>query len=266
VSSKFKTLNPKKAGFNYLLSFSDKTHLDNQDLRQITKGVIDTGNRCERLVLKWIITHDIDGEDNELAVVIRISNPINPLLFFQAALSKSAQDIDNFEFEMGSTCASVTGAGQLFSDEVFQLIQNWINARDKPYAMIGINEFIKDHRNKFYFLNLHLLPFLLVFILMCFAGPFKDKFSFPAESFVILSFLLYFSFRDIGRSLNEKMQRWNQVSNFFSVFQLTTGDNDFITKMLSKSKNSSLKVLGGVVYSLLMNIGASVVFIWLTKK
>ncbi|ACB75216.1 hypothetical protein [Opitutus terrae] len=265
ISTKLQSLTPKAGGFSYLLSFSDRTHLDKSDLGFLCKSTIDTGKTTERLVLKWIVTHDINGEDNELTVVIRIANPINPLLFFQAALSKSPQDIDNVDFELGSTCVSVSGAGQILCDEFFGLVHRWIEARDKPYSFIGIDAFVKKHGRKIAFLNRFLLPYILLAGTMLVSGGLETKFGCAPEQVLILALLLFFVSRDLGLAVNKKVEQWAQNLFKFSIFQITTGDNDLVTKLVAKSKNSSLKLCGSVVYAFAINIGASAVFWWLTK-
>lgn len=99
-----------------------------------------TDKVTERIVLKWTITHTLRDEQNEVTVIVRMTNPINPFMYLQAALSKSAEDIDNLEFEEGSMCVSVDGSGQTFAQEVFEQTGRWINSCPKPESMTRINE------------------------------------------------------------------------------------------------------------------------------
>ncbi|MFN7938512.1 MAG: hypothetical protein U0R19_34610 [Bryobacteraceae bacterium] len=126
--------------FSFLISFSDQTHHDGvpEDLRSMSP--IPVGKETERVVIKWVVVHKIDEVDNELSVTIRISNPVNPLVLLQAALSKSPSDLDNFEFERGSTCVTVDGAVQGFADEVFLRVQRWIEARNKPHSALSVDK------------------------------------------------------------------------------------------------------------------------------
>ena len=117
IAEKLAPLSPKKdPEFSFLISYADKTHQDGvvDDLNNLNQ--IPTGKQTDRVVMRWSVVHDVNGEDNDLSITIRISNPINPLVFLQAALSKSPNEIDNVEFEMGSTCVTVDGAGQSYAD------------------------------------------------------------------------------------------------------------------------------------------------------
>jgi len=100
--------------FSFLISFSDQTHHDGTAGHLQGLTTIAIGKQTQRIVMRWVLKHQIDTIDNELSITIRISNPINPLVFLQAALSKSPNEIDNMEFEMGSTCVTVDGAGHSY--------------------------------------------------------------------------------------------------------------------------------------------------------
>lgn len=122
LAEKLRQLKPASGGFQYLLSFGDNTHFEHTDLGALNGATKNSGKTTDRAVLKWIVKHDIDHEENELTVIVRITNPINPLVFLQAALSKSAEDIDNLEFEGGAVSVSVDGAGQVLSEEIFSVV------------------------------------------------------------------------------------------------------------------------------------------------
>ncbi|WP_036306775.1 hypothetical protein, partial [Methyloglobulus morosus] len=73
-----------RPSFSFLISFSDQTHHDGvaTDLSGLT--TIPIGKKTERTVMRWVVKHEIEDFENELTITIRISNPINPLLFLQA--------------------------------------------------------------------------------------------------------------------------------------------------------------------------------------
>jgi len=112
VADKASDLHPKYTDFQYLISFTDKTHQENNNLRQLGEAIDHSSKTTDRLVLKWVVVHDLEGVENELSITIRISNPVNPFLYLQAALSESPDDIDNMEFESGTVSVSTNGSGQ----------------------------------------------------------------------------------------------------------------------------------------------------------
>jgi hypothetical protein len=149
----FQSIGKKLAGikakampeFSFLISFSDQTHRDGAagDLQGLS--TISIGKQTEWMVMRWLVKHDIEGTENELFITILISNPINPLIFLQAALSKSPSELDNMEFEMGFTCVTVDGASQGYAEEVLLRVKNWMEARNKPHPFIEIENFYSTY-------------------------------------------------------------------------------------------------------------------------
>jgi hypothetical protein len=125
--------------FSFLISFSDQTHFDGVTKDIEALATIPVGKQTQRVVMRWVIQHTLEGESNELSVTLRVSNPLNPLVYLQAALSKAPNEIDNMEFEMGATCVTVDGAGQAYADEIFLRIRNWLEARNRlhPYLEVA---------------------------------------------------------------------------------------------------------------------------------
>lgn len=253
----------KTPEFSFLISFSDKTHHDGLTTDLSNLQSIPTGKQTDRVVMRWSVAHQIDGFDNELSVTIRISNPINPLMFLQAALSKSPSDIDNLEFELGATCVTVDGAGQHYADEIFLRVKKWMDARSKPYAFTSINEtYIKYSWFPSQF-NYTLLPFLA-----CLASALYSYKTFDEKQIGAIAPMLVISFfvlRSIGRKLNKTMDIWARKARYLSLFQLTNGDQEIISKLTAKSKNSLIKLAFASAGSLLLNIIAGIFCWWLTK-
>jgi hypothetical protein len=247
-----------------LISFSDKTHHDGMttDLQELQS--IPTGKQTERVVMRWGIEHFLQGEEkNELSITVRISNPINPLVFLQAALSKSPNDIDNLEFEMGSTCATVDGAGQRYADEVFLLVQKWIDARSKPHAFTNIHEYYQKYEWWIDQLSFTLLPFLTVV-----AAAFYVAENYGVQEqvkFTPIIFAGFVTLQILARRLNEKMNTWAHRSRMLSLFQITNGDHDFLVKMSAKARNSFIKLVVTIALQFGFNILAGIACWWITK-
>lgn len=241
--------------FSFLISFDDKTHRDGvlKDLQNT--GSIPIGKKTDRVVMRWSIEHLIDNQTNELSITVRISNPINPLVFLQAALSKSPNDIDNFEFEMGSTCVTVDGADQGYSEEIFLKVQNWIKARNKPHAFLNIHDFYLKKEWYVDQLNYSLLPFLAVSLASAYSYNNYPGVFLPALPPIIAAF---FVLRTLGSRLNQKMSNWARRAKHISLFQITNGDVDYLTKLDATSKNSVIKLgLSGFI-SIALNVIAAV--------
>jgi hypothetical protein len=265
----FQSIGEKLAGlpvkgtpaFSFLISFSDQTHHDGAAIDLQGLSVIPIGKQTERTVMRWVVKHDIDGLENELSVTIRISNPVNPLVFLQAALSKSPTELDNIEFEMGSTCVTVDGAGQMFADEIFLRVQRWLEARNRPHPFVDIGRFYSRYEWWIDQVNGSLMPLLVVAALsMLGTRHLTLEQQITATPVLIGLFLILHS---IGVRVNAKMSGWAKKSSAMSVFEITNGDRDAITKMAARAKNSALKLLGSGIFGFLLNLAAGLVCWWL---
>lgn len=264
IGEKLGTLpNVKNPEFSFLFSFSDQTHRDGvaTDLQNLT--TIPIGKLTDRVVLKWVVAHEFHNEQNELSITIRISNPINPLMILQAALSKTPNDIDNFEFEMGSTCVTVDGSGQNFADEVFLRIHKWIEARNKPHSFMPVHNLYKKYEWIIDQLAVTIFPFLFVVLMAIYSLNQTDT---NHQIALIPVIVACFSIAQrFGSKVNAIMARWASRSRSISLFLITNGDQDAVSKMAATAKGSSIKLIIVTAITFVLNVTASVTAWWLTK-
>lgn len=256
MGEKINYFQPSKAGFQYLVSFVDNTHYENNDLSLLEKNLSHSGKSTEKLIMNWVIGHEHEGVENEMSITVRISNPINPLVMLQAIMSKKPGDVDNIEFETGSVCVSVNGATQNTSEEIFSIVGRWTDNCPKPYSITTLNTLINTHSEKIEFLNYWVFP-----VLFC-AVAFLYLKSMPSAEVVPYSFIAFAAFmffRAAAQNLNRKINGWCHTSRMFSMFMLTGGDSNQQTKFAAKSKNSTIKLVGSVCLSFALNIAAGIV-------
>ena len=261
VLEKLGQLRPVSGGFQFLISFDDRTHFEHHNINELDNVVKNSGKTTEQLTLKWIAVHKIDDEDNELTVVVRISNPVNPLLVLQAALSKSLHEFDKLEFKSGSISVSVDGAGQIMAEEIFSIIGRWVDSRPQPQYITSIHETIFKHQEKIAFLNYWVLPVLVAIIF--FFALWKHT---PEPLLIPVLFagvVSNFYLRTIGTKLNDKIKRWCHFSFLFSLFSLTGGDSNQQAKFASKSQNSLIRLVSVTIGTFILNVAAGVVVSWM---
>lgn len=253
--------NPTDVGFQYLISFTDKTHYENDNLSLLERNLSSTGKCTDKLVLNWNVVHDHAGEENELSITVRISNPINPFLMLQAALSRNPDDVDNIEMEMGSVFVSVTGATQAASEEIFELVGRWIDSCPQPQSITKLNSFLAEHREKVFFLNKWLLPVIYSYASFLFLQK-QLLANAVAYSFLFLcGFLLL---RSLVSIINRRIDQWCGRSKQFSLFMLTGGDDNQQTKLSARATNSTIKLVLSVIASFLINLSAGFVVLLLS--
>lgn len=256
ISEKINYLHPTSGGFQYLISFSDNTHLEHSNISTFSNSIKNNSKTTERLVLKWTIIHKIGEEDNELTIIIRITNPINPLAYLQAALSKTPQDIDDLSFEGGTVSVSTDGAGQIVAEEIFSITGKWIESRPAPQYITTINKTINEHKNKISFLNYWFLPTMIAsmfFMTLWKHTPQNLMIPILFGAFITNSYL-----RTAMYSLNRKIHNWCRRSDVFSAFLLTGGDTNQQAAYASYSKISLIKLVTVTIGSFLLSVGASI--------
>lgn len=263
ITDKLRQLAPTQGAFQYLISFGDKTHFEHQDLGILNSVTRNSAKTTERLILKWIITHSIDGVSNELTVILRISNPVNPFIMLQAVFSKSSEDIDNIEFESGSVSASVDGAGQIFSEEIFAVVGKWIDSRPQPQYITGIHERIHRHLSKLQFANYWLFPGLLATIFLIYLWKWGS--SSQALPLLFAAIIVHTYTKEAAEKVNEQIERWSHLTRRFSIFSLTGGDTNQQAKFALKSTNSLIKLVAIAGGSVLSNVIAGIVTAYLLR-
>jgi hypothetical protein len=247
--------NPTSVGFQYLVSFTDRTHFENNDISVLEKNLASTGKSTDKLILNWVVAHEHDGDENELSITVRISNPINPLIMLQAALSKSPGDIDSLEMEAGSVSVSVNGATQTASEEIFELVGRWIDCCPQPQSITKINTFISKHREKVHAINSWGMPIIYSMASFLFI---QKQVPEDAISYVFLLLCGFMLLRTCASKINGMISEWCHMSRMFSLFMLTGGDKNQQTKFSAKATNSTIKLVSSVSVSFLVSIAAGI--------
>jgi hypothetical protein len=256
IGEKIISFRPTKAGFQFLVSFTDSTHYENNDISCLSKNLSDSNKKTEKLILNWKIAHEHDGIENEMSVTVRVSNPANPIVMLQAAFSSDHSDADMLDFEDGSVSISVHGATQNTAEEFFSIVQKWAEGCPQPQSITGINSAIYKHSEKIEFLNSWLFPILYSICAYFYLRGLDITNSIPS---VFLAFVGFMLIRNLSTNANNQLSRWAHNSRKFSLFSFTGGDQNHQTKIIAKSKNSTIKLIFSVIVSFAINIAAGIV-------
>jgi hypothetical protein len=253
IGEKIASFNPTKAGFQYLISFTDSTHYENNDLESLTTKLSSSEKSTDKLILNWSIGHEFDGVENEMSITIRLSNPMNPFVMLQAIMSRNHMDADQLDFESGSVSISINGATQNTAEELFSIVSRWAKACPQPQSITKLNEAIYKNTEKLSFLNYWVFPVLYIVCAFFYlkALPFE---TIQAYSFV--AFSLFLLIRSGAKKVNSKIEKWSITSRRFSLFMVTGGDANQQTKIAAKSTNNTIKLIGSVVLSFVVNVAA----------
>ena len=256
IGEKITSFNPSKAGFQYLISFTDSTHYENSNLSTLEETVSGSNKQTDKLILNWSIGHEYDGIENEMSITVRISNPMNPFVLIQAMMSRDHQEADKLAFEDGTVSVSINGATQTVAEEIFSIVQRWASACPQPQSITGISNTIYKHFEKISFLNYWILPVLYT------TAAFYYLKSLPADAvqpYGIVSFVGFLLIRSAAKKFNRHIEKWCVTSRRFSLFMFTGGDSNQQTKIAAKSKNNTIKLVSSVTLSFILNIIAGYV-------
>jgi hypothetical protein len=256
IGEKIATFNPSKAGFQYLVSFTDNTHYEHNNIYTLESRVGNSGKKTEKLILNWVIGHELEGIENEMSITVRISNPMNPFVMLQAAMSKDHSEADSLEFNGGAVSISIHGATQTTAEEIFSIVSRWADSCPQPVSFTGLNNAIHEHVDKIAFVNFWIFP---VIFSICAYFYLVEA---PQDIAIELAFLAFVGFMTVRtgvQQLNSNIREWARNSRKFSMFMLTGGDENQQTKIAAKSRNSSIKLFISVAVSFLLNLTAGVV-------
>ena len=256
IGEKLNSFNPSKAGFQFLVSFTDSTHYENNDLSSLSERVASSEKSTDKLILNWSIGHEYDGIENEMSITIRISNPMNPFVFLQAALSRNHMEMDQVEFNSGSVSISINGATQNSAEEIFSIVDRWAKACPQPQSITKLNETIYENTDKISFLNYWVFPVLYV---ICAFYYLKSLPIETIQAYSFTAFALFMFIRAGAKKVNGKIEKWSIKSHRFSLFMITGGDTNQQTKIAAASKNSTIKLVASVILSFAVNVAAGYV-------
>lgn len=253
IGEKVGTFNPSRAGFQYLISFTDSTHYENNNLSTLSETLSNSNKCTDKLILNWSIGHEYDGIENEMSITIRISNPMNPFVMLQAVMSQNHTEADQLDFEAGTVSVSINGATQNTAEELFAIVTRWASACPQPQNITGLNDVIYKNTENISFLNYWVFPALYAICMFYYLR------TLPLEEILPYSFAAFVSYlylRAGAQKINEKIEKWSVISKRFSLFMITGGDSNQQTKIAAKSKNYTLKLIGSVGLTLILNVAA----------
>lgn len=256
MSEKLSFFKPTRLGFQYLISFTDNTQHENTYLDSLRDTISKTGKCTEKLIINWVVGHEHDGEENELSVTVRISNQVNGIAMLQAAMSSDHSEADELDLADGTVSVSVHGATQNVAEEIFSLVTRWASGCPQPQSITEVNRTIRKHQNKIATLNYWVFPLLFTACAFFFLETLSIE---VIQPYVFLAFAGFMAIRTAAHEINHKVDRWCDYSDKFSLFMFTGGDGNQQTKITAKSKITSLKLIGSVLFSFSINVAAGVV-------
>jgi hypothetical protein len=245
------------------IQFENDRTINVDSIQQICETDYQTDALTQLIVLKWSFIFDGTGNgDNHLhSIYVRISEGPNPGLVFQRMLSKRNEDLDSLDTEMfAPVVCKVDFMDSRFSNEILSIVVEWASALPKAEPISEIISWLRKNENKITSFTSRTFPAVIVLAYIgIWFGYVADQYTSSvkfASAWVLGGAVIYqlssYMVAIFNKILGKQIRRISDVP----VFMITSGDNNKITKHLSKSKNSAIKLAGaGLIYGAFKGIG-----------
>ena len=246
-----------------LAQFADDRAINYGSVEDFARSDLQTDLCTYLLTFKWTFIFDVDGDGSEHmhTVYLRISERPNPGLIFQKVFSKHNDDIDSFDNDIFApiTCKVDFLDGE-FGGEILNLVSKWVGSLPKAEPVFKLVNWLWLNDEKIAAFVKGTLPALATISYVgIWLGLLKPEYtnSIRVAAAWILSGAAVFIFSQYMAELitNQFSRNIRRITSV-PVFALTAGDNQKITKYLSRSQRSLIGLAsGGFVYGVFKVVG-----------
>lgn len=257
--------------FSAIIAFDNNISREFASWRDFEDGPWGTPNETESLVLKWEFLIQFQNSDTPAphAITVHFSSPYNIFQALKQMFSDSSDDFETMRSIYSTMSCRIDFADNILSEEMLTLVSKWNKARRSPTIILPIFE-------KFY------REYSLISSIM--------KYSIPIFVFILISSYYYLVLSSINRSdflnigyvidgfswfvglifaivLSTMLGSWVSAYtarhivrlNTSNTFELTDGDLNRQTKIMSKNRNSVIKFVSVSILALALNIAAAII-------
>lgn len=231
------------------------------DVNQLQSFDAKVDSLTSLISMRWQFIFNNEGEDHLHSVYLRISERPNPAMLLQRAMTLSSDDLENFDKEaMAPISCRVDFFDGRFSGELLSVVSEWVAALPKAEPTFGWVKWIDHHEGAIGNYVVGISPSI------CLAASVGVWLAvIPMELTQDLRFcvvwligtaICYFFSRYLSLALMRAFARNISRMNAVPVFNITSGDQQRLTKFLAKSHKSSLvAMLAAILYGGLKGVG-----------
>lgn len=267
ITEKLRTHHIFDVGLSASIQFENDRTANFDSITKISKGDYTTDALTQLIILKWSFIFDLanNGESNGgghlHTIYVRISESPNMGLVLQKLLSKRNEDSESLDSDAFSPIVcKVDFIDSRFSNEILALITEWVNALPKAEPISDVITWLRKKEEKITTFTSLTFPTVIV---LAYIGlwlgvvPNAESMSVRIAAAWVLGGAAIYQLSNYFISILNKFlgKHLRQISDV-PVFMITSGDNNKITKYLSRSKNSIIKLaFSGVLYGVFKAIG-----------
>jgi len=220
-------------------------------------------NLTESLSFKWSFIFDSAnaGTQHLHSIYVRFADTPAPGVLLQKMLSARAEDAEGVEPDFFSpVVCKLDFADNRFSSELFAVVTDWVKAQPRVEPTFGFVLKLRLYREKIKRFIENTLPTLAVLAYVgIWLGLLPEAVSSStkyAVAWMLGGAAVFLLSRYCSGALGRILERHVLRVTLAPVFQLTSGDNNRVTKYLARSQKSAITiVVTGVLYGIAQAIG-----------
>ena len=220
-------------------------------------------NLTESLAFKWSFLFDStnSGTLHLHSIYIRFADAPTPGVLLQKMLSARAEDAEGIEPDLFSpVVCKLDFADNRFSSELFAVLTDWVKAQPRVEPTFGFVFKLRQYSSQITRFIESTLPTLAALAYVgIWLGLLPDSVSSStkyAVAWMLGGSAVFLLSRYASGALGRLLERHIRRVTLAPVFQLTSGDNNRITKYLARSQRSAITLVAtGLVYGLSQGIG-----------
>lgn len=222
------------------------------------------------IVLKWDFNAVFEGYQfpQKHTLMVKISNGMRPEEMLNIIFSGGIENFNEFDNSFVPIVARVDFIDRLMGDELLTIVTNWVSGlRDSSIDRWPLLTACKKHKRKIallvdygtYFFALA----MSVFAINQFINPFLSKQVFEMQmsdianliNLFLLFFFLAFAGRRITSGIGTTLFDTLKDYGLSYVFDITRGDKRRKEKMQKQEKYDKIKIITGLLLTIVANIG-----------
>lgn len=230
-----------------------------------------TSKRIKSLSIKWdfMLTMPEYPIQQRHTLSVKFVSGFDPIHFLHAMTSSDPSDQNEIEFGAAPIIARVDFISHLLSDELLNIVEEWIKSREVADFIQPWYKWIRSKRRYFSRFSHYSLPTLIAIISLGVINYFNNYFGVndPINT-KTLTYMMYWilgsgflipGFSILGGFLGRKTAYSLEDFNRHSLFTITSGDKTYQDKLGKKNKKAFRGFIGYSCWTLILNIIAGII-------
>jgi hypothetical protein len=264
-------INPVRA--NFAIQFANDRTVNLDSVEKFCSLDTKVDHLTQILTARWTFVFDPDGngDDHVHSIYVRVCERPNPGVIFQRMLSNRNEDHDALDGEAFATvsCKIDFFEGR-FSSELLAVVTEWVKALPKAEPSFGAARWLRKYSDPITSFIYGTFPSMVVLsslgIWIGFLPTEMTNSIKSAVAWILLTNVAFLLARYGAKTFNRVLERNLRRICDVPVFQITSGDNNKMTRYLATSHRSIYNLIfSGLGYGALNTIGGYLVTVLILR-